>query len=237
MAFWLRGIAAAIWFCIACTIGFFVSVVLWRNPSNGHRFARILAPGVLPLLKLRVRLVNPERLLDHQPCVYVANHQSNIDLFIFCHFYPPRTVVTGKKEVFWIPFFGVMFYAMGNVILDRKRRDRAVETLNRAVERIRDDRVSVWIFPEGHRNAKRPMLPFKKGAFHLAQQAGVPIVPVVCGDHTRLFDPGKRLLRGGTVEVRFLEPIPTGDKSIDALIEETRARMEEGLKLADEGTR
>jgi len=237
MQFWVRAPLAALWFAISSILGFFVSVVLWRDPSNGYRFARIFAWGGLPLLGIKVRLVNPERLHDHRPCVFVANHQSDIDLFIFSYFYPPRTVVTGKKEVFWIPFFGVMFYAMGNVILDRKNRHRAVAALDRAVERIRTDNTSVWIFPEGHRNATRPMLPFKKGAFHLAIQAGVPIVPLVCGDHTKLLDPGKRMLKGGTVEVRFLEPIPSEGKDVETLLQETRLRMEEALPLADEGTR
>lgn len=239
MRFLLKVVPTALWFAFSCAVGFIVSVLRWGDPSNGHRFARIFAWGGLRLLGIQVRVVNAEGLVTARPCVYVANHQSMMDLFFCCHFYPPRTLVTGKKEVIWIPFFGIMFYAMGNVILDRQRRGKAIAALDRAVERIRNEQVSVWVFAEGTRNRGGPMLPFKKGAFRLAMQAGVSIVPLVLGPHARLLDPRRFKADPGVLEVRVLEPIPTAGldpADVDALIARTRAAMEEAMRLADAGT-
>ena len=238
--FWIRALAAGAWFVFSCLVGFVLTLVRWRDASNAHRFARFLSWGGVRALGIQVHVVGEENLLAAQPCVYVANHQSVVDILVLGGIYPPRTLVTGKKELLWIPVFGPMFYAMGNILLDRGRKTSAVAALGKAAERMRKERVSVWVFPEGHRNAERPMLPFKKGAFHLALQARVPVVPIVCGQHGRFLDSKRREARPGVVEVRVLEPIRTEGMpphAVTSLLHETRRRMEEALQLADEGTR
>lgn len=240
MRFWIRCLAAGLWFAVACVIGFFLALVRWRNVSNGHRFARLAAWGVLPLLGLRVRVVGAERLAETHPCVYVANHQSSLDVTVLGMAYPERTIVTGKKELIWLPFFGLMFFAMGNLLIDRSRKRNALTALRKVGERMRAESLSVWVFPEGHRNPERPMLPFQKGAFHMAQLAGVPIVPIVCGDYRPLIDLSRRVCRPGVIEVRVLDPLPTtglGRDGLEQLMQTTRERMDEALAQADAATR
>lgn len=238
--FWLKALAAGAWLLLACVLGFFLALVRWRNVSNGHFFARLASRGVLPLLGMRLRVLGEEHLLPSQPCIYVANHQSVLDVPILGRVYPTRTIVTGKKELLWVPFFGIMFFAMGNLLIDRSRKRNALSALRRVAEKMRDERLSVWVFPEGHRNPERPMLPFQKGAFHMALLAGVPIVPIVCGNYGALIDPARKRVRSGVVEIRVLEPLPTaglGRDGLETLMRVTRERMDEALAQADEGTR
>ena len=95
--------------------------------------------------------------------------------------FPRYCSVTAKKQLKRMPFLGWFMALSGTVFIDRSNRNTAMKAFEGAAEEMRDKRQSVFIFPEGTRsNAEEPMLlPFKKGAFHLAIQAGVPIVPVV----------------------------------------------------------
>src|SRR5579862_4324616 len=124
--FYIRALLAALWFLASSAVGLAMALVRWGDPSNGYRFGRLCAWGTLRLLRLRVQVEGAERLYSSQPCIYVANHQHNMDLFTFGSMYPPRTVVIGKKEIMRIPVFGLMFKAMGNILLDRERHHSAV---------------------------------------------------------------------------------------------------------------
>ena len=151
----------------------------------------------------------------------------------------------------------------GTVFIDRTNRSSALKTFDNAVKQMKRDKVhpspslltfqqSVWIFPEGTRShADNPMLlPFKKGAFHFAIQAGVPIVPIVVANYSRLFSVKKRRFEAGTVKIRgsitlnhtdlVMEPISTTDLTsadVDRMAVETRERMLTVLEDISEKTR
>ena len=95
---------------------------------------------------------------------------------------------------------------------------------------MRAERISVWVFPEGHRNGGPPLLPFKKGSFHLAIAAQVPIVPIVCTPLHDLLDGHRLLVFPGRIRLRVLPPIPTeglGEEDLGTLIATVHARMQE----------
>lgn len=86
----------------------------------------------------------------------------------------------GKKELKWIPFFGYFFWGAGNMMIDRQKRSKAFAGLAQAAQEIKRRAVSIWVFPAGTRHPSGTgMLPFKRGAFYLAVEAQIPIVPVV----------------------------------------------------------
>lgn len=91
-----------------------------------------------------------------------------------------------------MPFFGQYMTVSGTIFLNRSNSTNAVQSLVEAAKTIRSHKVFVWLFPEGTRSLKpdNTLLPFKKGAFHLAIEAGVPIIPVVCENYWRLYRPG-----------------------------------------------
>ncbi len=95
----------------------------------------------------------------------------------------PGVVAVGKKSLLWLPFFGLIFWLSGNVLIDRSNRSRAIGTIGQVVERIKNRGTSIWMFPEGTRSKGRGLLPFKAGAFHTAVQAEVPVVPIVCSSY------------------------------------------------------
>lgn len=107
-----------------------------------------------------------------------------------------------KKELQWMPLLGQYLTASGAVFVDRGNNAKAVRSLAAAGESMHARNTSLWLFPEGTRSMRpyHDMLPFKKGAFHLAVQAGVPIVPVVCENYWRLYR--KNVFESGTLKLR-----------------------------------
>jgi 1-acyl-sn-glycerol-3-phosphate acyltransferase len=186
-----------------------------------------------PPLGLQVRVTGRHHLMTQRPCIYIANHQSAYDAPVLAELYSPDTVIIGKKELRYIPFFGWLYIRTGNILIDRSNTSRAVGRLREAEAAIRDRGVSVWIFPEGTRGkVSGTLLPFKKGAFYMAIATGVPLVPIVVGPVTQVFDLGRRIARPGTVAVRVLDPIPTlglNEDDVEALIATTRTRMQSAL--------
>lgn len=123
------------------------------------------------------------------------------------------------------------------VFIERKSRSQAVAAFDKAAEQMHKHRQSVYIFPEGTRSYydHPDLLPFKKGAFHLAVQAQVPIIPVAVANYSNVLDVRRKLFRPGTIPVRIAKPIATKGKTkedVDALMQETRDVMLKELKTA-----
>lgn len=121
------------------------------------------------------------------------------------------------------------------VFIERKSRSQAVAAFDQAAEKMHRNRQSVYIFPEGTRSYydHPDLLPFKKGAFHLAVQAQVPIVPIVVANYSNVLDVKRKLFRPGTIPVKVVAPISTKGKTkddVDVLVEQTRNIMLEELK-------
>jgi lysophosphatidate acyltransferase len=103
-----------------------------------------------------------------------------------------------------LPESNYLVWLSGTVFIDRGNRDSALKSLAKATEDMKNRKQSVWIFVEGTRSyAETPiLLPFKKGAFHLAIEAGVPIVPVVVGNYSNLYSPKNRRFESGSIKIR-----------------------------------
>jgi 1-acyl-sn-glycerol-3-phosphate acyltransferase len=183
---------------------------------------------------LEVVVEGREHFTAHQPCVFVGNHQSGYDMVVFGHVFPGGTVVVGKKQLLWIPFFGLFFKAAGNILLNREKRVSALAGLSAAVKEIRARKLSVLIFPEGTRNTgEADLLPFKKGAFYMAIQAGVPVVPFVGSRLAPMVNWSERRMLPGRVWVRALPPVPTqglSEKGVEELAQRVRAMMIEAMR-------
>lgn len=105
---------------------------------------------------------------------------------------PKKASMTSKKELQWTPFLGQFMTLSGAVFIDRKNNTRAVQSVAAAGETMKQRGTSLWLFPEGTRTNKEKadLLPFKKGAFYLAVEAGVPITPIICEHYWRLYHKG-----------------------------------------------
>lgn len=121
------------------------------------------------------------------------------------------------------------------VFIERSSRTQAVAAFAKAAEQMHSSKQSVYIFPEGTRSYydHPDLLPFKKGAFHLAVQAQVPIVPIVVANYSNVLNIKKKIFRPGVIPIRVLKPVDTKNKTkddVDALMEEVREKMLKALK-------
>ncbi|KAA8893731.1 hypothetical protein FN846DRAFT_787539 [Sphaerosporella brunnea] len=174
--------------------------------------------------------VEGEEYLDTRPAVFVSNHQSELDLLFLGRAFPKHCSVTAKRSLKFVPFLGWFMALSGTIFIDRANKKTAIAAFDGAVKEIKGNKQSVWIFPEGTRSyfSKPDLLPFKKGAFHLAVQAGVPIVPVVVQNYSHVLHLQDRTFEPGMIKVKVLEPISTENKTIqdvDKMMSDTREVM------------
>ena len=197
-----RVILVVICCILICVLGTIYSFIRFRNPSNVGVMARLFG-RLHPLFGLKLDY----RFLPQAPsrCIYIGNHQNNYDMVTISYMVLPRTVSVGKKSLIWVPFFGILYWVTGNILLDRDNRSKAHSTMSELARRINDDNLSIWMFPEGTRSRGRGLLPFKTGAFHAAVAAGVPIVPVVCSTTHNKIDLNR--WDNGKVICEMMEPI------------------------------
>lgn len=187
----------------------------------------------LRLSGMRVRVRGLEQLDPRRTYIFTANHRSYLDTAtLFCHL-GRRIGLFAKKELLKVPILG---YGMGYVnilAIDRSNRERALETVRAATERIRSG-VSFGVFAEGTRARPGQLLPFKKGAFYMAAETGAAVVPVAMKHTDVLMGKGESTARPGTIEMVILPPIDTAglstDEDIKRLAVEARARIAEELE-------
>lgn len=142
-----------------------------------------------------------------RPYVVVSNHESYADIFLIC-LLPWEMKWLSKETIFRIPVFGWMMRMAGDVPIVRGNRDSAVGAIESCKDRLAK-RASVMIFPEGTRSRTADLLPFKDGAFRLAIEAGVPILPLVLTGTRRALPKRGFIMRRANAVVRVLEPIET----------------------------
>ncbi|MDP5056876.1 MAG: 1-acylglycerol-3-phosphate O-acyltransferase [Marinomonas hwangdonensis] len=211
----------------------FCLLTLWSK-NRVHYLGRVFAQ-VAPVFGLSVEGRVAESAKNIPQAVYVANHQNNYDLFTLAAVVPKGVVTVGKTSLRWIPFFGALYWASGNILINRENRKQAIATIDQVVSSMKKTGLSIWMFPEGTRSRGRGWLPFKRGAFYAAVQAGVPIVPVVCSStHGQV---NLNRLNNGKVLVEMLPPIDTTglqDTDVVALIKQCEQQMHETQERLDQ---
>lgn len=201
-----RIIITLIWIVVSCTIGIIIGILRPFDPRNSKISANLIG-WARHLLGIEVDLRNKEILDPARPCVFISNHQDNLDIIPGGYTLPKNTVTIGKRSLIFLPFFGQFFWLSGNILIDRKNKKRAFETMDVAANTIRNKKISVWIMPEGTRSKGRGLLPFKKGPFITAIKAQVPIVPIAISTYTKHLSLGS--WNAGKIIVQVLPPIPT----------------------------
>ncbi len=180
---------------------------------------------------IRYRVIDAERIDWNRNYLFMTNHASQFDVPALLAAIPISIRFVAKKILFWIPIFGWALYLGGFIGIDRSNRERAIRSLNRAAETIRSG-ASVVIFAEGTRSRDGLLLPFKKGGFAMAVKAGIPIVPMAISGSRQVLPKGSLKIRPGTIEIRFGDPIPTGEYTMEnkeILMERVRNAIREML--------
>jgi 1-acyl-sn-glycerol-3-phosphate acyltransferase len=154
---------------------------------------------------VRVRVEGKSNIPDGV-CLFVANHTSAADAPAVVGAIPRRIAVLLKASLFKWPIVGQAFTLARFIPVNRKDRDSAIGSVEKAAEAIKDGQ-SFLIYPEGTRSPDGRLQDFKKGAVVLGIKAGVPIVPVLCSGAQRIMAKHSMVVHPGEILVEFLEPI------------------------------
>lgn len=200
----------------------------WLSPLLLRFYGRV----ALRIQRVTLRIEGGEHLRARATRVATFNHTSTLDAMIIPVLNPSGGVSVMKREVLFVPIVGVAAWLMGFLMIDRGRSERAKATLDRAAARMRRERLTVFIAPEGTRSEDGVLAPFKRGAFHLALVSGAPIVPIVIVGAHALKPKGRAVCSPGVVHVRVLPPIETAgltSETMGSFADELHARYEREL--------
>src|SRR5215467_7759688 len=177
---------------------------------------------------VHVEVQGLELLDPKQPYVFASNHRSYLDTATLFVYLRRRIGILAKKELLKVPVLGVGMGFVNVMAIDRTNRESAIRTTEAAAKRIQSG-VSFAVFVEGTRAKPGELLPFKKGAFYMARQAGVPVVPVAIKNSDVLMGKGTGEARSGTLEMMVLPPVKTAgvetDEDMNRLVASVRASI------------
>ncbi len=187
---------------------------------------------MLAITGIDVEVQGEHHLWAHRPSVFLFNHQSIADGYVLLRLLRRGFTGVAKKEVASMPFLGQILRGLDFAFIDRSNTRSATEAMQPAVDRLRLG-MSIVIAPEGTRSLTPRLGRFKKGAFHIAMQAGAPVVPVVIRNTYEVMTRGSLLFRPGTVQVRVLPPIDVTQwkvEDLDRHVADVRALFERTLE-------
>jgi 1-acyl-sn-glycerol-3-phosphate acyltransferase len=185
----------------------------------------------LRLSGVTVKVKGLELLDPKQTYVFVSNHRSYLDTAAMFIYTGRRIGLLAKKELLKVPLLGVGMGFVNVMAIDRTNRESAIRTTEAAAERIRSGR-SFAVFVEGTRALPGELLPFKKGAFYMARQAGVPVAPVAIRNSDVLMGKGTGEARSGVLEMVFMAPVETTDMKTDQDIDRLIAGVRRSIAAA-----
>jgi len=181
-----------------------------------------------------VKVTGLEHLDPKQTYIFVSNHRSYLDTATLFIFTGRRIGLLAKKELLKVPVLGVGMGFVNVMAIDRSNRESAISTTDAAAKRIQSG-VSFGVFVEGTRAKPGELLPFKKGAFYMAKQAGVPVVPIAIKNSDVLMGKGTGEARTGTIEMVILSPVSTdglkSEQDINDLSVNVRAQIAHQLHV------
>jgi 1-acyl-sn-glycerol-3-phosphate acyltransferase len=193
-----------------------------------YPWARFGAGAWLRLSGVRVKVHGLELLDPKQTYVFVSNHRSYLDTATLFIYTGRRIGLLAKKELLKVPVLGVGMGFVNVMAIDRTNRESAIRTTEAAAKRIQSG-VSFGVFVEGTRAKPGELLPFKKGAFYMAREAGVPVVPVAIKHSDVLMGKGTGEAMSGTIEMIIMQPVETAgmvtDDHMNQLIARVRAAI------------
>ncbi|XP_050443307.1 1-acyl-sn-glycerol-3-phosphate acyltransferase beta-like [Adelges cooleyi] len=217
----------------------FIPLMLWR--PKDYRNGLLPAWGgrqISKILGLTWEFRGKENIVNDSGCVVLINHQSCLDLLVLSEIWPvmDRCTVISKKEIFYFWPFGLASWLWGTIFIDRLNVESAQNTINKTGETIRQRKAKLCMFPEGTRHGGDELLPFKKGAFHVAISCQCPIQPMVVSQYTFL-DHKNRTFDSGHNIITILPPISTEGmtkENLTELIEKARSAMTDVYKKTSE---
>jgi 1-acyl-sn-glycerol-3-phosphate acyltransferase len=230
---YIKSVLVLVW-SFLCAVSALAVIPINAGGKAFHRNSRMWARVSCAIAGVKVVVEGADKVDFSKRYIFVANHASLFDIPSIVIGLPTQIRIIYKKELERIPVFGWgLKYGKTYISIDRQRGQTAMESLQEAVRKIRGG-ASVLMFAEGTRSPDGKLQPFKRGAFHLAVAAGVPVVPVaIIGSHEVLPAHSSKT-RGGTVRLVLSAPIdppaPNGKESEIAFMDRVHAVVAQNLK-------
>lgn len=215
MAIWSAFLMLVTPFLIPLTFNRQIPLVVGRT---------IFAPVLIWVAGVKLKVTGRENVPLDRPVIFVSNHCSHFDIACLFASLPRNLFFVAKKELLWVPFLGFNLWLTGHILIDRSNRKKSIASLRKAARNIAGGRC-VTLYAEGTRSTTGEMGPFKKGAFHLALDAGVDIVPIYIDGTFKIWPKGSLKITPGKVSVSIGKPITTANYSkqtVAAFVEDTR---------------
>lgn len=179
------------------------------DPHGKHVYgiSRLWSWTILRACGISLRITGLNHIDPQQRYVFIANHQSNIDIPVLIQaLLAFQLRWLAKKELLWVPFFGWAMWAAKHITVNRSNRADALKSLKKATEHIASG-ISLVFFPEGTRSPNGRLLPFKRGGFWLAVKTQTPVVPITINGSGALLPKGDWRIRRGEIEVTVGKPL------------------------------
>ena len=218
----VRSVAATVSLVPTFAAGLPIYALTGSRRDSTNFSMSLFADTAKALIGLDLNIKGEKNIWSHRPAVFVFNHQSKADVIIIASLLRRDLAGIGKKEIKKMPVIGKVLEMGGVVMIDRENAGSAIEAMTPLVEVMRNEGKSVVLAPEGTRSIGPRLSAFKKGAFHLAMQAGVPMVPIVIRNAGDVAPKGDFVFRPSTVDVEVLEPIDTSDWQVATIDEHVR---------------
>lgn len=226
--FWASFMSVVLFIPMTVAAIFSVTGNLAFNISKLWAWTMLIVTGV------RVHIKGRETIKEGMQYVIISNHQSQYDILALVTSLKIQFRWVIKKELLYVPLFGWALYAAKNVFIDRSNREKAIASINKAVNRLPQG-VSLLVFAEGTRSKDGTLQKFKKGGFTIAIERQMPILPVVVKGSRAILPKGSLIFHSGNIEVVVCDPIPTDQythETIEDLINKTHNVIEHELSVS-----
>lgn len=215
---------AWLWTIICCLLIITSSSIA---KSAALTVARYWGKVILWLTPAKIKISGLQHIAENQSYVVVANHQSTYDIFAVYGYLPLDFRWVMKQELRKLPFVGFACEKMGHIFVDRFNSQKSIAALNQA-ERELVGGVSVFFFPEGTRSNGKYLKPFKKGAFKMAKDLNLPILPLSIANANKIKPSHAFKIYPGTIKMTFHRPISietVKQSSINELQQQTKQQI------------
>ncbi|HOJ28861.1 MAG TPA: lysophospholipid acyltransferase family protein [Spirochaetota bacterium] len=226
--FWASFMSVVLFIPMTVAAIFSVTGNLAFNISKLWAWTMLIVTGV------RVHIKGRETIKEGMQYVIISNHQSQYDILALVTSLNIQFRWVIKKELLYVPLFGWALYAAKNVFIDRSNREKAIASINKAVNRLPQG-VSLLVFAEGTRSKDGTLQKFKKGGFTIAIERKMPILPVVVKGSRAILPKGSLIFHSGNIEVVVCDPIPADQythETIEDLINKTHNVIEHELSVS-----
>ncbi|CAO4383380.1 unnamed protein product [Caenorhabditis nigoni] len=227
IGFYIRAVYYGLCLMIGGFVGGITSIPYGKSANNHFRMFKIFQFMTWPM-GIEFELRNAEILNDEKPYIIIANHQSALDVLGMSYAWPVNCIVMLKSSLKYFPGFNLCAYLCESVYINRFSKEKAHKTVDSTLHEIVSKKRKVWIYPEGTRNANNELATFKKGAFILAKQAKIPIVPCVFSTHKFFYNQAEKKLTGGKCIIDILPEVDSSEfETVDELSTHCRNIMQQ----------